>query len=106
MIQQFMILTFGSLANSTPYLGGFLLAIVLAWIAAARSLDTQFTSLQKMEAENEEDNVDDAVTDVAKVNGSLGNGSLNGRSASANGSAAEPVVVDISPPSAAPPLAQ
>lgn len=70
MIQQFMILSFGSLANSTPYLGGFLLVIVLAWIAAARSLDTQFTSLQKMEAENEEeDNIDDAVIDVAKVNG-------------------------------------
>jgi AAA family ATP:ADP antiporter len=32
LIQQFMILTFGSLANSTPYLGGILLVIVLAWL--------------------------------------------------------------------------
>ncbi|KAJ0483239.1 putative ADP/ATP carrier protein, bacteria [Helianthus annuus] len=44
-----MILTFGSLANSTPYLGGILLVIVLAWLAAARSLDTQFTALRREE---------------------------------------------------------
>uniref|UniRef100_A0A0C9RZB1 ADP,ATP carrier protein n=1 Tax=Wollemia nobilis TaxID=56998 RepID=A0A0C9RZB1_9CONI len=47
LIQQFLILTFGSLANSTPYLGGILMIIVLAWLAAARSLDTQFTPLVK-----------------------------------------------------------
>ncbi|GKD47685.1 plastidic ATP/ADP-transporter, partial [Tanacetum coccineum] len=49
LIQQFMILTFGSLANSTPYLGGILLVIVLAWLGAARSLDTQFIALRKEE---------------------------------------------------------
>ncbi|KAA3457179.1 plastidic ATP/ADP-transporter-like [Gossypium australe] len=49
LIQQFMILTFGSLASSTPYLGGILLVIVLAWLAAAKSLDTQFTALRKEE---------------------------------------------------------
>ncbi|KAK6914953.1 ADP/ATP carrier protein, bacterial type [Dillenia turbinata] len=49
LIQQFMILTFGSLANSTPYLGGILLVIVLAWLAAARSLDTQFNALRREE---------------------------------------------------------
>jgi AAA family ATP:ADP antiporter len=49
LIQQFMILTFGSLANSTPYLGGILLVIVLAWLAAARSLDKQFTALRREE---------------------------------------------------------
>lgn len=47
LIQQFLILTFGSLSNSTPYLGGILLIIVLAWLAAARSLDSQFTPLAK-----------------------------------------------------------
>ncbi|PIA31630.1 hypothetical protein AQUCO_04900140v1 [Aquilegia coerulea] len=47
LIQQFLILTFGSLANSTPYLGGILLIIVLAWLAAARSLDSQFTPMAK-----------------------------------------------------------
>ncbi|XP_038993355.1 ADP,ATP carrier protein 1, chloroplastic-like [Hibiscus syriacus] len=49
LIQQFMILTFGSLANSTPYLGGILMVIVFAWLAAARSLDTQFTALRREE---------------------------------------------------------
>ncbi|XP_034596342.1 ADP,ATP carrier protein 1, chloroplastic [Setaria viridis] len=47
LIQQFMILAFGSLANSTPYLGGILLVIVLAWLGAASSLDKQFSSLAK-----------------------------------------------------------
>ncbi|XP_010279263.1 PREDICTED: ADP,ATP carrier protein 1, chloroplastic-like [Nelumbo nucifera] len=47
LIQQFLILTFGSLSNSTPYLGGILLIIVLAWLAAARSLDRQFTPMAK-----------------------------------------------------------
>eukprot|EP00250_Pteridium_aquilinum_P014272 c21881_g1_i1 orf=388-2619(+) len=45
LIQQFLILGFGSLASSTPYLGGILLVIVVAWLAAARSLDKQFTPL-------------------------------------------------------------
>ncbi|KAK3411011.1 hypothetical protein EUGRSUZ_J03031 [Eucalyptus grandis] len=49
LIQQFMILTFGSLANSTPYLGGILMVIVLAWLAAAKSLDAQFTTLRQEE---------------------------------------------------------
>ncbi|ERM97094.1 hypothetical protein AMTRI_Chr05g72590 [Amborella trichopoda] len=53
LIQQFMILTFGSLANSTPYLGGILLVIVLGWLAAARSLDKQFTALEVEELKRE-----------------------------------------------------
>ncbi|KAJ9521752.1 hypothetical protein QJQ45_015318 [Haematococcus lacustris] len=47
LIQQFMIIGFGSLAASTPYLGGILLAIVLVWIGAAASLNKQFTALQQ-----------------------------------------------------------
>uniref|UniRef100_A0A0C9RV79 ADP,ATP carrier protein n=1 Tax=Wollemia nobilis TaxID=56998 RepID=A0A0C9RV79_9CONI len=47
LIQQFLILACGSLANSTPYLGVILLVIVLAWLNAARSLDEQFTPLVK-----------------------------------------------------------
>lgn len=43
LIQQFMIISFGSLAASTPYLGGILLVIVLLWMNSARSLDKQFT---------------------------------------------------------------
>jgi len=45
LIQQFLILGFGSLATSTPYLGAILLIIVLVWLGAARSLDSQFTPL-------------------------------------------------------------
>lgn len=40
-IQQLMIIGFGSLAASTPYLGAILLAVVLAWLAAASSLNKQ-----------------------------------------------------------------
>eukprot|EP00252_Welwitschia_mirabilis_P019970 TRINITY_DN4779_c0_g1_i1.p1 TRINITY_DN4779_c0_g1~~TRINITY_DN4779_c0_g1_i1.p1 ORF type:complete len:706 (+),score=93.98 TRINITY_DN4779_c0_g1_i1:266-2383(+) len=46
-IQQVLILSCGSLANSTPYLGGILLAIVISWLYAVRSLDKQFTPLVK-----------------------------------------------------------
>ena len=41
-----LILSFGSLAASTPYLGAVLLVIVVLWLKAAASLDKQFTALQ------------------------------------------------------------
>lgn len=41
-----MIIGFGSLAASTPYLGIILLSIVLLWINAANSLSGQFAELQ------------------------------------------------------------
>lgn len=44
-LQQILIAIFGSLQASTPYLGGTLGVIILAWINAARSLNKQF--LQK-----------------------------------------------------------
>ncbi|XP_061347096.1 plastidic ATP/ADP-transporter-like [Gastrolobium bilobum] len=77
LIQQFMILTFGSLANSTPYLGGVLLVIVLAWLAAAKSLDTQFTALRK-EEELEKEMERAAAVKIPVVSGNEedGNGSL------------------------------
>jgi ATP:ADP antiporter, AAA family len=46
LIQQFMIIGFGSLAASTPYLGAILISIIIVWIKAAASLNTQFTALQ------------------------------------------------------------
>lgn len=79
LIQQFMILTFGSLANSTPYLGGILLFIVLGWIAAARSLDSQFTALAKEELVTETkrpSDADDSAFAKSEENG--GNGSVMG----------------------------
>jgi len=51
LIQQFMILGFGSLAASTPYLGVILLGIVIAWLNAARSLNTQFVALAESDEE-------------------------------------------------------
>ncbi|KAJ8445583.1 hypothetical protein Cgig2_012471 [Carnegiea gigantea] len=72
LIQQFMILTFGSLANSTPYLGGILLVIVTAWLAAARSLDKQFTQLRREEElEKEMERASVKIPIVADDNGPL-----------------------------------
>ncbi|TYJ46752.1 hypothetical protein E1A91_A02G140500v1 [Gossypium mustelinum] len=78
LIQQFMILTFGSLASSTPYLGGILLVIVLAWLAAAKSLDTQFTALrQEEELEKEMERAAVKIPVVSETgNGTLAGGSL------------------------------
>jgi len=76
LIQQFMILTFGSLANSTPYLGGVLLLIVSAWLAAAKSLDTQFTALRKEEELEKEMERAAAVKIPVVAETESGNGSL------------------------------
>lgn len=79
LIQQFMILTFGSLANSTPYLGGILLVIVLAWLGAARSLDSQFTALRREEELEKE--LERASVKIPVVSSTEnGNGSLTGES--------------------------
>lgn len=57
LIQQFMIIGFGSLAASTPYLGVILLGIVLMWIKAAMSLNGQFKAAKAAsDAERAEDN--------------------------------------------------
>lgn len=94
LIQQFMILTFGSLANSTPYLGGTLLVIVLLWLAAARSLDTQFTALRREEELEKE--MERAAVKIPVVspeesgNGSLpGGSSLNPAAGDSTGSSSE-----------------
>jgi len=55
LIQQFLIIGFGSLAASTPYLAAILFAIVGAWILAANSLSKQFlVANQQREAEGRE----------------------------------------------------
>ncbi|KAL3511838.1 hypothetical protein ACH5RR_024555 [Cinchona calisaya] len=80
LIQQFMILTFGSLANSTPYLGGILLVIVGTWLAAARSLDGQFSALRREEElEKEMERASVKIPVVAQNEN--GNGSLASRTA-------------------------
>merc|ERR1711988_705981 len=42
LIQQFLIVGFGSLAASTPYLAAILFVIVFMWIKSANSLSVQF----------------------------------------------------------------
>ncbi|KAK0592298.1 hypothetical protein LWI29_016875 [Acer saccharum] len=76
LIQQFMIKSFGSLANSTPHLGGILMVIVLAWLGAAKSLDTQFTSLRKEEELEKEMERAAAVKISVVSQNEDGNGSL------------------------------
>lgn len=46
LIQQAMILGFGSLAASTPYLAVILFVIVGMWISAANSLNKEFTEAE------------------------------------------------------------
>ncbi len=48
---KFLILGFGGLAASTPYLGVILLGVVLSWLKSAASLAEQFNAL----AENDEE---------------------------------------------------
>jgi len=47
LIQQFLIVSFGSLSGSTPVLAVILGGIVVMWLLAARDLDKQFTPLVK-----------------------------------------------------------
>ncbi|KAH6781432.1 nucleotide transporter 1 [Perilla frutescens var. frutescens] len=94
LIQQFMILTFGSLANSTPYLGGILLVIVLGWLGAARSLDGQFTALRREEELEKE--MERAAMKISIVssdksdNGSLASGSTREDSTSTSSESSSP----------------
>ncbi|KAH6758301.1 nucleotide transporter 1 [Perilla frutescens var. frutescens] len=94
LIQQFMILTFGSLANSTPYLGGILLVIVLGWLGAARSLDSQFTALRREEELEKE--MERAAMKIPIVssdksdNGSLASGSTLEDSTSTSSESSSP----------------
>jgi len=54
VIQQGLLVAFGSLAAITPYIAAILFAIIFAWIFAARSLNKRFTALNaQKEAEKE-----------------------------------------------------
>jgi ATP:ADP antiporter, AAA family len=90
LIQQFMILTFGALANSTPYLGGVLLVIVLAWLGAAKSLDTQFTALRQAEELEKQMERAAAVKIPVVSENDGGNGSLSGDASSSPSEASTP----------------
>merc|ERR1719460_3093875 len=64
LIQQFMIIGFGSLAASTPYLGVILLLFIVMWVNAARSLDGQFSSLTKSKIAGDAEDKGVATEDV------------------------------------------
>ncbi|KAK4754289.1 hypothetical protein SAY87_002393 [Trapa incisa] len=95
LIQQFMILTFGSHANSTPYLGGILLVIVLAWLGAARSLETQFNALRREEElEKEMENSNVKIPVVQEEDGN--NGSLT------SSPPVDPIIANVASTSSSP----
>ncbi|XP_020582355.1 uncharacterized protein LOC110025981 [Phalaenopsis equestris] len=95
LIQQFMILTFSFLTlNSTPCIGGILLVIVLAWLGAAKSLNSHFSALAKQELEKErvkgksrEPVIDVSAKEAKSLVDKEENGSLPVPESSANGSA-------------------
>merc|ERR1719181_2247578 len=53
LIQQFMILGFGSLSASTPYLAVCLFAIIGVWIRSSMSLSKQFSEVTKEDIKSE-----------------------------------------------------
>ena len=73
LIQQFLILGFGSLAASTPYLAVFLFATVALWIKSSISLNGQFTELTKEDIKAEMKKSDE--TEV-KVESKVGEGGM------------------------------
>eukprot|EP00873_Tetraselmis_striata_P014600 jgi/Tetstr1/434864/TSEL_002578.t1 len=70
LIQQGLIIGFGSLAASTPYLGGILLVIVISWIVAANRLAILFKAANEAKMAEDllgsEDSIDeDDVKDAS-----------------------------------------
>ena len=65
LIQQLMIVGFGSLAASTPYLAIVLGAIIFAWLGAAKSLSGQFEEAMVGMEEAEDPAADTAAADTA-----------------------------------------
>lgn len=51
LMQQGLILLFGSIGAITPYIGGILLIIIVAWMIAAKSLSKQFLTLNRQREE-------------------------------------------------------
>ena len=47
LIYQFLLMIFGSVAVSSPYVGAFLLVTILIWILATQSLGIKFNELIK-----------------------------------------------------------
>merc|ERR1712176_832668 len=73
LIQQFLILGFGSLSASTPYLAVFLFGIIALWIKSSLSLNEQFTEVTKEDIKSEMKEQD--TTDV-KIESKVGEGGM------------------------------
>merc|ERR1712176_1359830 len=67
LIQQFLILGFGSLSASTPYLAVFLFGIIALWIKSSLSLNEQFTAVTKEDIKAEMKASDSEVKVQSKV---------------------------------------
>jgi ATP:ADP antiporter, AAA family len=67
LIQQFMIIGFGSLAASTPYLGVVLMLMIAVWIRAASTLGGLFKEEQKVKAlRDAQELADNAAATIAE----------------------------------------
>lgn len=67
LIQQFMIIGFGSLAASTPYLGAILFVMIVVWINAASTLDGLFKKEQETKKKADAiELAENAVADAAE----------------------------------------
>merc|ERR1711871_435985 len=73
LIQQFLILGFGSLSASTPYLAVCLFVIIGLWIKSSLSLNEQFTEVTKEDIKSEMKEQD--TTDV-KIESKVGEGGM------------------------------
>ncbi|MGL4348304.1 MAG: Npt1/Npt2 family nucleotide transporter [Chlamydiales bacterium] len=64
LIYQFLLMIFGSVATSSPYVGVVLLLSIIIWILATKSLGTKFDELTKPSAppESEVSSTDDVTT--------------------------------------------
>jgi len=64
VIHQFLLMLFGTVSLSTPYVGIILLVVIASWIAATKSLGKQFTELTES---HEKISVDESEPAVARV---------------------------------------
>lgn len=64
LIYQFLLMIFGSVATSSPYVGAFLLVTILIWILATQSLGSKFNELTKSRTTPSSPVTDPAADDV------------------------------------------
>ena len=65
LLQQGLIVAFGSLAAITPYLAGILMVVIFGWMAAGRSLGKQFNAAQEKREKEAAEAAAEAQEEVA-----------------------------------------